>query len=200
MGGFDKGFEASSFGSNMESGIDIGESKIDTGEIKIDTGESAIDTSENSEEIGFVPVHDGRWEGEKGDSMWIPDDEKVPEKANPGEKNWGEIKDDYGIEGIRFEGGEPDFSEVSEGEVQVDNFTPDRDKNFRNADAIEAEKRGWTREEMKDWRKENRYTWHEKSDCETMQLVPSIVHNNVFHKGGISRMKQADSMEGFLNE
>ena len=59
MGGFDKGFEASSFGANMESGIDIGESKIDTGEMKIDTGELAIDNNESVIDIGESKIDTG---------------------------------------------------------------------------------------------------------------------------------------------
>lgn len=41
--------------------------------------------------------------------------------------------------------------------------------------------------------KENKYTWHEKSDCKTMQKVPTEVHGNVRHEGGISEIKSQQS-------
>ena len=49
--------------------------------------------------------------------------------------------------------------------------------------------RGCTKEEVRQWRAENNYTWHERSDCKTMDKVPREVHGNVAHSGGISKMR-----------
>lgn len=62
-----------------------------------------------------LPIKDGRWDGKAGDSVWLPDKDKVApnSQTNPDGKTWGEIFEQYPIEGIRFRNGEPDFSEVS---------------------------------------------------------------------------------------
>ena len=139
-----------------------------------------------------VPEKDGHWEGEKGDSKWVPDAKAVPgdrHGTNPKGKTWGEILDEHDIDGVDFYDGEPDFSEVAEAEVEIDDFTDDRAANFEQADEALAEKWDCAPEDVAKWRKENKYTWHEKSDCKTMQLVPTEVHGNVPHSGGVSEYK-----------
>ena len=144
-----------------------------------------------------LPKSDGGWTGEPGNSMWIPDSDYVPQKGNPEGKTWGEILDKYGIDGIPFNDGEPDFSEVAEAEVQVDEIGPDRDENFSKADETLAEQwtkeqkdgHEWTAEDVRNYRKENHLTWHECGDRTTMQLVPAEVHSNVPHSGGVSAAK-----------
>lgn len=73
-----------------------------------------IEQDDFSEKL--LPKSDGCWEGEKGNSFWIPDDDKIPGKANPDNQSWAEIKSDYGIQGIEYRKGEPDFSDVSMGD------------------------------------------------------------------------------------
>jgi hypothetical protein len=138
------------------------------------------------------PVSDGRWDGERGDSNWYPDRDYVPGKANPEGKTWGEILDKYGIDHISFKDGEPDFSEISKGDVEIEPFSDDRTDNFDKADIELAKQKGCSPEEVAKWRKENGYTWHECKDMKTMQKVPSEVHNNVPHSGGISEAKKGN--------
>lgn len=157
-----------------------------------------IEQEDLESEMKYLPRSDGVWEGEKGDSKWIPDDEKIPGKANTDGKTWGEIKEDHDIDGIEFINGEPDFTEIARGEARIDEFTDNRDKNFKQADEYEAERRGCSPDDVKEWRKENGYTWHERKDCETMDKVPAIVHNNIFHSGGISEKKKEINMEDWL--
>ena len=38
------------------------------------------------------------------------------------------------------------------------------------------------------WREKNKYTWHEEVDCKTMKKVPSVIHGNMSHNGGIAKM------------
>lgn len=138
------------------------------------------------------PVNDGKWDGEPGDSKWQPDDEYIPKKSNPENQPWEDIKEEFGFDGIEFHDGEPDFSEVSKGEVEIDDFSDNRSDNFDKADAELAKQRGCTPEEVKAWRKEHGYTWHECKDMKTMQKVPSKVHNNIPHSGGISEAKKGE--------
>lgn len=152
----------------------------------------------------FLPQNDGHWTGKKGDSTWIPDGDVKPEcktpnnRENPDDLTWEEILDKYEIEGIVFKDEFPDFTPISAGEVTIDNFTEDRRKNFEQADETLAKKwtiekkddKEWSAEDTKEYRKENNYTWHEHQDCKTMQLVPTEVHNNIPHSGGISEIKK----------
>lgn len=145
----------------------------------------------------FLPENNGRWENEKGNSSWNPDDEFIPQKHNPDDKTWEKIKEEYSFENIPFREGDPDFTEVSKATVEIDDFSTDRNSNFTQADEKCAEQ--WTKENKdgKDWspsdvkayRKEHELSWHERSDQKTIDLIPSIIHGNVPHTGGISAAK-----------
>lgn len=158
-----------------------------------------LDTKINFEKSEFIPRNGGEWSGEAGDSTWKPDPENTPPEksrnpehpySNPDNLSWKELMQKYGIDGIPFNDGEPDFSEVERGTVEIDDFTDDRDSNFTQADEKMAEQRGCTPEEVAKWRKENNYTWHECKDCKTMQKVPNEIHANVPHSGGVSEYKK----------
>lgn len=136
----------------------------------------------------------GIWEGERGNSEWIPNGNEVPRnpKTNPEGLRWNEILDKYKIDGIVFKDGEADFSVVSKGTVEIDDFSSNRSGkggNFDQANEKLAEQTGYTKEEIKAWMKENKYTWHERSDCKTMDKVPTEVHGNIRHSGGIAEIK-----------
>ena len=151
-----------------------------------------LDMKINVERNGFLPRNGGEWTGEPGNSIWKPDRDLEPgdrNGTNPENKTWDEILVKYGIDGIPFKDGEPDFSEISKGTVQIDDFSDDRSSNFDQADEKMAEQRGCTPEEVAKWRKENGYTWHELKDCQTMMKVPTEVHGNIPHSGGVSEYK-----------
>ena len=145
----------------------------------------------------FLPENGGEWSGEKGNSTWEPNRDEIPKRPPGNEKTWGEILDKYEIDGIEFEDGEPDFSTVSEGTVEIDDFTEDRNGNFTQADEKLAEQwtkeakdgKEWSAQDVKDYRKENNLSWHERSDMKTLDLVPQEVHGNIPHSGGISVAK-----------
>ena len=48
--------------------------------------------------------------------------------------------------------------------------------------------RKYTDKDVDDWMKDpkHRMTWHERQDRKTMQKIPSILHGNLNHSGGIS--------------
>lgn len=128
----------------------------------------------------------GHWQGKRGESTWVPDPESVLTKCNPEGASWGEISHRYNVTGIDFHNGEPDFKEVCKGEVMLDERMVDRGMVFNAADYKMAEERGCSPSEVRGWRRDNAYTWHEKSDGITVQKVPSIIHGNIVHIGGHS--------------
>ena len=136
----------------------------------------------------------GNRHGERGNSNWILNKEYVPQKYNPDGMTFGEILDKFNIENpkILFKEGYPDFSGISKGEVQIDEFTSSRADNFTQADEKLSKQWEISPEDVATWRKENRYTWHECEDCKTMQLVPSEIHGNVNHFGGVSIAKSRE--------
>lgn len=145
-------------------------------------------TTDNSR----LPRNGGEWSGEPGNSEWKPDSDTIPgdrHGTNPEHKSWEQIMEKYKFDSIPFHDGEPDFSEVTKGTVVIDDFTEDRSANFDQADEKLAEQRGCTPEEVAKWREENKFTWHECKDCKTMQKVPTEVHGNISHSGGISEIK-----------
>lgn len=147
----------------------------------------------------FLPENGGEWSGERGNATWNPDRDEIPKRPPGNEKTWGEILDKHRIDGIKFKDGEPDFSPVSKGTVEIKDFTDDRVANFTQADEQLADKwtaegkdgKEWTPQNIKNYRKENNLSWHERSDMKTLDLVPQEVHGNVPHSGGISVAKNS---------
>ena len=167
--------------------IIIGEAKNELNIVVVE-----LDDKIKVEKKGILPRNGGSWEGNPGGSEWKPNPNVEPgdrNGTNPEHKSWDEIMKEYDFESIPFNEGQPDFSEVSKGEVEIDDFTDDRDSNFDQADERLAEQKGCTPEEVAQWREEHRYTWHECRDCRTMQKVPTEVHGNISHSGGVSEYR-----------
>ena len=191
-------FSFGDFSGIEKLGIDKSElSKLAQSMDKL-TDEKDIDKpiAKELDEVKGCPIegNGGHWEGERGNSKWFPNRDEIPKKplTNPDGLTWGQILDKYGIDGIEFKNGEPDFSPVAKGTVEIDHFTDNRygkGGNFDQACEKLAEQRGCTKEEVKAWMKENKYTWHERSDCKTMDKVPTEIHGNIRHSGGISEAK-----------
>ena len=191
-------FSFGDFSGIEKLGIDRSElSKLAQSMYKL-TDEKDIDKpiAKELDEVKGCPIegNGGHWEGERGNSKWFPNRDEIPKNplTNPDGLTWGQILDKYGIDGIEFKNGEPDFSPVAKGTVEIDHFTDNRygkGGNFDQACERLAEQRGCTKEEVKVWMKENKYTWHERSDCKTMDKVPTEIHGNIRHSGGISEAK-----------
>ena len=191
-------FSFGDFSGLEKLGIDRSElSKLAQSMDKL-TDEKDIDKpiAKELDEVKGCPIegNGGHWEGERGNSKWFPNRDEIPKNplTNPDGLTWGQILDKYGIDGIEFKNGEPDFSPVAKGTVEIDHFTDNRygkGGNFDQACERLAEQRGCTKEEVKAWMKENKYTWHERSDCKTMDKVPTEIHGNIRHSGGISEAK-----------
>lgn len=155
----------------------------------------------NGLKSGFLPKEGGEWCGKAGDSTWLPNEEEIPKRPLGNEKTWGEILKKYEVDGIEFKDGEPDFTPFSEGTVEIEDFTDDRNANFTQADEKLAEQwtaegkdgKEWTAQDIKEYRKENQLSWHERSDMKTLDLTPQEVHGNVPHSGGISALKNSQN-------
>ena len=75
-------------------------------------------------------------------------------------------------------------------------FQPtNRNANFNIADRITANRhmfvpglgKDYSPEDLKKWRKENHFTWHESFNG--YYLVPSVIHGNISHSGLVSRQQ-----------
>lgn len=152
----------------------------------------------DAEKVAGCPIegHNGHWDGTRGNSLWRPDVNEKPLRYNPEDRTWGEILKEYKIEGIEYNNGDPNFKEIAKGIVEIDDFTDDRESNFAQADEALAKQRGCLPQEVKQWRLNNGYTWHECRDCRTIQKVPRGVHNNMDHSGGISEYKKNNRVDG----
>jgi len=162
------------------------------------------DFSQNDDKFSrFLPENNGKWEGAKGDSVWVPQDVFVPLKHNLEGLTWEKIKEIYKFKHIPFSDGEPDFTEVSKSTVKIIDFSISRNGNFTQADEKCADQwtkenkdgKIWSPEDVKAYRKENCLSWHERSDQNTMDLIPSIIHGNIPHSGGISAAKSGENNE-----
>lgn len=161
--------------------------------------------------LNHTPKEDselGSWEGERGESKFIPNENN--EAANAAKEKLAE----YGMDGVEYESAEPDFSECCEAEVKIDKMTEHRENyidengeyqlgNFAQADAKCAEqwnaasrdgKDDWTAADVRDWRRENQYSWHECCDTSTMQLVSRDIHGVFKHSGGVAECKVRDGV------
>lgn len=155
----------------------------------------------NGLKSGFLPKEGGEWSSEAGDSTWLPNEDEIPKRPPGNEKTWGEILKKYEVDGIEFKDGEPDFTPFSEGTVEIEDFTDDRNANFTQADEKLAEQwtaekkdgKDWSAQDVKEYRRENQLSWHERSDMKTLDLTPQEVHGNVPHSGGISALKNSQN-------
>lgn len=162
--------------------------------------------------LSHTPKEDselGSWEGERGESKFIPNENN--EAANTAKEKLSE----YGMDGVKYESAEPDFSKCCEAEVKIDKMTQNRENyidengeyqlgNFAQADAKCAEqwnaasrdgKDNWTAADVRDWRREKKHSWHECCDTSTMQLVPRDIHEVFKHSGGVAECKARDGVE-----
>lgn len=146
-----------------------------------------------------MPTSNGVWEGERGNSKWIPEGNFTPinkDGSNPENLSMEKILSKYNTDGIHFNNGEPDFSSFSHSTIEIPNFSDKRygiGGNFDQADKIFADHKGISLKEVYEYKGKYNVTWHERGDCKTMDLVPREIHNNVRHDGGISAYKKINN-------
>jgi hypothetical protein len=128
-----------------------------------------------SERLAQTPVNNGAWSGVRGESTFT--------SSHP------DVVPIMGERGIPYADARPDFSSVAEGSVDIPNMSVSRTSNFAQADKALAEIRGVSPSEIKQWRIQNSYTWHEVENLRTMQLVPSQINAKFGHLGGVGEIK-----------
>lgn len=137
---------------------------------------------------------EGQWDDEPGNSVFHPEKAEAQEALKK-----------YDQDGIKYTDGEPDFSNVSEITVEISDMTSIRPNNFKQASEICAEqwngiakdnRTDWTASKVDEWRAENRYSWHERLDRKTMDLVQRDIHEECKHFGGVSECKRRESITG----
>ncbi|MGH9762316.1 MAG: RHS repeat-associated core domain-containing protein, partial [Blastocatellia bacterium] len=144
--------------------------------------QAAVDTDVNAPEDGTfptrLPVSDGEWLGEPGNSGW--------KSTKP------DVNSVTGGQPVPFRSGFPDFSRWSQGEVKIANMTGDNAIDFAAADKKFAEQKGWLYRGQPNAsaserdRVAKRLTWHHVEDGKTMMLVPRALHGGIPHIGGAS--------------
>jgi hypothetical protein len=129
-----------------------------------------------------IPASDGRWTGPVGNSGWVSDLAEVQAITNG--------------KPVPFKDGFPVFKEWALGEVKLSKMKGNRTTDFRDADALFAEQKGWLKDGVPDikkveqFREAEKLTWHHLEDKSTMQLVPQALNNRIPHTGGASLVKR----------
>ncbi|OEZ63501.1 DUF4214 domain-containing protein [Duganella sp. HH105] len=128
-----------------------------------------------AQRLAQTPISNGYWSAGRGESIFT--------STHP------DVVPILGEQGISYTNAYPNFGPVSAGQVEIPNMTINRTTNFAQADAAFAKQSGMTPSQVKEWRYQNSYTWHEVEDIKTMQLVPTDVNAKFGHVGGIGELK-----------
>lgn len=193
------GKEARGFWDKVFESMGIGENT--------DTPKKYYSTYE--ERINRAPVEKperGHYEGERGESKFIPSDE-----TENGRKAIEKLTE-KGLDGIEYRNAEPDFSKCAEATVRIKHMTENR-YDYGDEDGIrqkgnytqanikcaemwnEIEKDGrsdWSGRDVEKYRVSNGLSWHECCDTKTMQLLPREIHEYFRHSGGVRECQIRD--------
>lgn len=181
---------------------------------EIDIPESSTEIPKESK-LHLPTERTGKFEGEPGNSLFIPSDPNAAERINQ-----------YGQPGVEYRNGHPDFKPFCthdspwgkiDTEVEIPHMTDQRQNpsyeygrrpygsahdpkydlgNFAQADNELRDKvnkqypeANVSSADIEKWRKDNDLVWHELPDGKTMQLVPREIHEGCPHSGGVSNQK-----------
>ena len=133
----------------------------------------------------------GKWKGERGESDYILDEPIIREDGTK-------------ITKVKYNNAVPDFSPFQKAQVKIPNMTNSRSNNFSQADKALAEYwtkikndgKTWVARDIEAYRKSNNLTWHEMSNMDSMQLVPSEVNQKFTHYGGVAEYNAMIGKEG----
>ena len=126
--------------------------------------------------IKRLPRTKGKWLGEAGEGIW-KSSKKAVNKITKGE-------------GIPFKNGFPDFSKWSKGKIKfknLDGTAKDFDKVYEKIAKMKGLK---NKNQAKKYLKKKKLTPHHHQDGKTIELIPSALHNNVPHTGGVAILRK----------
>lgn len=141
------------------------------------------------------------WEGEPYNSRLIPDNNTIPPNknySNIDNLTWGQIMTKHNYRGLQYHRGKPNFAEYAKYQVVISDFDkfidPHKDDDRgplqeRAFEILAKQFLDYDAESMKKMKENNRWVWHEDTDCKTMYLVPQEIHNNLHHFGGVGMLR-----------
>ncbi len=77
--------------------------------------------------------------------------------------------------------------------ITLDIYSSDRTFNFYVAEEMYSAKdnpQKYTSTEVRKYMEDNKLTWHESEDGRTLMKVPTVIHQNIPHKGGVNAIKR----------
>lgn len=160
--------------------------------VKHSASYSTLDTR-----VKHVPAENsskGKWSGPRGESDFILNE---PIKLSDGKL----------VSKVTYKNGIPDFSPYQKAQVKITGMTDTRygaNGNFAKADEALAKAwtkskyngKTWTARNVQNYRESNNLTWHEMSNMDYMQLVPTDVNASFSHTGGCSEYRTMIGQSG----
>ena len=177
--------------------------------------EGLADEPDQNVSPAVLPAGKGYWEGEEGNSRWIPDKDATVTWRKGGEthvKAYGDIMKEQGIDGIEYFNKEPDFSDVEDSvirHVELENFSDSRTGSsgtYSMASKAAAERltretgEVWTQQRVQEYMNDHGLTWHECADRKTVRAIPTEINAGFKHTGGISMEKSVSAAAESLDE
>ena len=156
--------------------------------------DEAIDAKDMPDECGssfndrrdITPINNGEWSGERGNSIWRPEVEDVAAQLRS-----------YGVDGIEYRDGFPDFSPVTVYEHQLPEelYRSSDTVQFNHCNEAMANHLGMNPEfadnfdddqieAIRQCLRPGGYSWHHNVEHGNMQLVPTRIHQDCRHYGG----------------
>ena len=186
---------------------------VDAGEL--DIPQEDPDWQEPERNTAHLPSEKtGTFDGERGNSAFHPSNEAALAKMQEYGRDTVDYKDgnpDFSP----FTQHDTPYGKM-DGQVEIPHMTTNRENptweygrrpngtghdpnydlgNFAQADNELSKKMGnMTPEEVAEYRKNNKLTWHECPDGKTMQLVPAEIHDACRHSGGVSEQAYRQAM------
>lgn len=143
----------------------------------------------------------GVWTGNRGESKFMPNDKEMQDTLKK-----------FGLDGIMYKDAIPDFSKCSACTVEIPHMTENRQGAGNNFDQCDHKCAGqwnqecrdgrndWVASDVREWRSANGYSWHERNDMKTCDLIPTKVNDYFGHLGGVGECRRRDAVTDFGGE
>lgn len=136
----------------------------------------------------------GKWSGVRGESDFILNEPIT-------------LSDGTVVTKVPYKNAIPDFSQYQQAQIKITGMTDTRygpNGNFTKADESLAKiwtktkhhGKTWTARDIANFRESNNLTWHEMSNMDYMQLVPTDINASFAHTGGCSEYRTMIGQSG----